>query len=445
MSQPPNLPLSPSPARADNPYSIYRLPEALTCWPAMTVMAAAFLVAALVFAAGGLMARAWMGFTLIFALLAVVVAMAGVSGAGVCLSDLARRRPYRGLVGYFMSGLWCLPKLLGAGLLMGLGVLAVFLALIVVFFVCKIPVLGPLLLVVVVPVAVLAMAALILALYVASSIVGPALWDGERVMHSLSIAWHITRKYPFAAIGKIVGGMLLSAIFASMLFGLITSASFTVGGLFAAVVGMGGDFGGGMGYGMRGGMGGGFSPLDILAGGASGHVMGAGVGFSLVFALASAFVFLLPLMVGVLTWCEFSEKVDLGSIRDSADEALKEVNSKVADLKEKAQAQAAAAAAAAAAATKAHTHPDSAATNAGAANGAPHSPATEAGATTNTATTSAAPAPAPAPAVHPASASAASAEAPAQPAAATGEACPQCHGEVQSGDRFCEHCGHKLV
>ena len=86
MNQPPNpapnAPLNPSPARTDNPYSIYRLPEALTCWPAMTVMAAAFLVAALVFAAGGLMARAWMGFTLIFALLAVVVAMAGLSGAG---------------------------------------------------------------------------------------------------------------------------------------------------------------------------------------------------------------------------------------------------------------------------------------------------------------------------------------------------------------------------
>lgn len=427
MSQPPNLPLSPSPARADNPYSIYRLPEALTCWPAMTVMAAAFLVAALVFAVGGFMARAWMGFTLIFALLAVVVAMAGVSGAGVCLSDLARRRPYRGLVGYFMSGLWCLPKLLGAGLVMGLGVLAVFLSLAVVFFVCKIPVLGPLLLVVVVPVAVLLMAALMLALYVASSIVGPALWDGERVMHSLSIAWHITRKYPFAAIGKIVGGMLLSAIFASMLFGLLTSASFTVGGMFAAVVGMGGDFGGGMGYGMGGRMGGGFNPMAIMMGGASGHVMGAGVGFSLVFALASAFVFLLPLMVGVLTWCEFSEKVDLGSIRDSADEALKEVNSKVADLKEKAQAQAAAAAAAATAATTAHP--------------------------TNSAANPASPAPAQAPAAAPVAPAAAPSVAPAAPvtpapeasAAPSAPACPQCHGEVQADDRFCEHCGHKLV
>ena len=433
MNQPPNpapnAPLNPSPARTDNPYSIYRLPEALTCWPAMAVMAAAFLVAALVFALGGVMARVWFGFTLLFAIVAVVVGMAGVSGAGACLSDLARGRPYRGLVGYFMAGLLCLPKLLGAGLVMGLGVLAVFLALAVVFFVCKIPVLGPLLLVVVVPVAVLLMAALMLALYVASSIVGPALWDGERVMHSLSIAWHITRKYPFAAIGKIVGGMLLSAIFASMLFGLLTSASFTVGGMFAAVVGMGGDFGGGMGYGMGGRMGGGFNPLAVMMGGASGHVMGAGVGFSLVFALASAFVFLLPLMVGVLTWCEFSEKVDLGSIRDSADEALKEVNSKVADLKEKAQAQAAAAAAAATAATTAHN-------------------------TTNTANT-ASPAPAQAPAAAPVALAAVTPAvapvapaAPAAPAASTAPsapACPQCHGEVQADDRFCEHCGHKLV
>ncbi|MBJ2165978.1 zinc ribbon domain-containing protein [Acidovorax sp. IB03] len=406
--------------RADNPYSIFRLPEALTCWPAVSVMAASFLVAALVFALGGALARVWMGFTVLLALVAIVVGLAGISGAGACLSDLARKRPYRGLVGYFIAGLLCLPKLLGAGLLMMLAALALFLALAVVFFICKIPVLGPLLLVVVVPVAVLAMAALMLALYVASSIVGPALWDGERVMHSLSITWHITRKYPFAAIGKIVGGMLLSAIFASMLFGLITSASFTVGGLFAAVVGMGGDFGGGMGYGMRHGMGGGFNPLAVMMGSASGHVMGAGVGFSLVFALASAFVFLLPLMVGVLTWCEFSEKVDLDSIRQAADEKLQDMNNKMADLKEKAQVQAAAAAAAATAATQ-------------------KTPAASPAAEQPSEATPAAP-------VAPTTAVAADPSAPAATAApAAAPACPQCHGTVQVGDRFCEHCGHKLV
>lgn len=435
--------------RSDSPYSIFRLPEALTCWPAMAVMAASFLVAALVFAVGGAMARVWVGFTLLFALVAIVVGLAGISGAGACLTDLARKRPYRGLVGYFMAGLACLPKLMGAGLLMGLAVIAVFLALAVVFFICKIPVLGPLLLVAVVPVAVLLVAALMLALYVASSIVGPALWDGERVMHSLSITWHITRKYPFAAIGKIVGGMLLSAIFASMLFGLITSASFTVGGMFAAVVGTGGGYGG-MGYGMGYGMGGGFNPMAIMMGGASGHVVGAGVGFSLVFALASAFVFLLPLMVGVLTWCEFSEKVDLDSIRHAADEKLKDVNSKVADLKEKAQAQAAAAAAAATAGG----------TGGGSSGGSvgPHAPS---GAAAYPAAVTPAPMPAAASAEEPAAGATAAPAAqdaiaagvgpqaliPPAPAIlpAAAAACPQCHGSVQAGDRFCEHCGHKLV
>ena len=214
--------------------------------------------------------------------------------------------------------------------------------------------------------------------------------------------------------------MLLSAIFASMLFGLITSASFTVGGLFAAVVGMGGDFGGGMGYGMRHGMGGGFNPLAVMMGGASGHVMGAGVGFSLVFALASAFVFLLPLMVGVLTWCEFSEKVDLDSIRQAADEKLQDMNNKMADLKEKAQVQAAAAAAAATAATQ-------------------KAPAASPAAEQPSEATPAAP-------VAPTTAVAAANSAPAAPAApAAAPACPQCHGTVQAGDRFCEHCGHKLV
>ena len=167
-------------------------------------------------------------------------------------------------------------------------------------------------------------------------------------------------------------------------------------------------------------MGGGFNPLAVMMGGASGHVMGAGVGFSLVFALASAFVFLLPLMVGVLTWCEFSEKVDLDSIRQAADEKLQDMNNKMADLKEKAQVQAAAAAAAATAATQ-------------------KTPAASPAAEQPSEATPAAPV---APTTAVAAATSASA-APAAPAAAP--ACPQCHGTVQAGDRFCEHCGHKLV
>ena len=83
------------------------------------------------------------------------------------------------------------------------------------------------------------------------------------------------------------------------------------------------------------------NPMGNLMGGYGGcHFLGAGIGYAVVFVTAMAFVLLLPLMVGVLTWCEFSEKVDLGSIRSTTDKALNEVNAKVAEMKEKAQAQA---------------------------------------------------------------------------------------------------------
>jgi hypothetical protein len=230
-------------------------------------------------------------------------------------------------------------------------------------------------------------------------------------MHALSIAWHIARHHPLAAIGKIVGGMLLSAIFASVLFGLLASASALVGGLAASVIGFGTQA----------------HPLYMMDGAFSGHMMGTGVGFSLVFALASALVFLLPLMVGVLTWCEFSALVDLDSIRQAADEKLQDVNTKMADLKDKAQAYGAgdkaAASYSAEPAPAAQTGPASAAAAAAA------SPA---------ATPTALPLPAPEPVSDPASSPA------AESAAAQATTCPQCHSAVQPTDRFCQQCGKNL-
>lgn len=367
--------------RSDSPYSIFRLPEALTCWQAVAVMAASYFAAGLLMVLGGMLAQTSFIFPALFGLVAFVILLAGTSGAGVCLTDLARQRAYRGSVSYFIAGLFSLPKLVGAGLLMGLASLGVMLGMALVLLVCKLPGIGPLLLVVAIPVLVLAMALMLVGYYVTSSIVGPALWDGERVMHSLSIAWAITRRYPFAAIGKIIGGLMLSGIFASLLVGLLTVSSLVVGGMATPIVGGGTLMGPLMGMGMG----------SLMRGAANGHLVGAGIGYALVFMTAAAFVFLMPLMVGVLTWCEFSEKVDLAGIRSTTDAKLKDVNAKVAEMKEKANSPAAVAPAAQAA-------------------------------------TTAAPATAPLSIDLPIG----------------GQACPKCQGEVQDGDRFCEHCGHKL-
>ena len=382
---------------SDSPYSIFRLPEALTCWQAVAVMGASYFGAALLGALGGMLAQVSVVFSVLLGLVALVVVFAGTSGAGVCLTDLARARPYRGVVGYFVAGLLSLPKLLGAGLLMMLLYGAVVLGAALVLLVCKLPGIGPVLLAVAIPVLVLVMALALLGNYVAGSIVGPAIWDGERVMHSLSIAWSITRNHPFAAIGKIIGGLLLSGIFAAMLFGLIAMSGTIVAAIGGPIIGMG--------MGMR------FDMGSLMGGYGGGHFLGAGIGYALVFVTAMAFVFLLPLMVGVLTWCEFSEKVDLGSIRRTTDHKLDEVNTKMAEMKEKAQAQVQAQ-------VQAHT-------------AAPV--AVPPGEAAPAAATGFAAAAVPSPTVPPST--------PSTPATAH---CPKCAQVVQCDDKFCEHCGQQL-
>ena len=383
----------------DNPYSIFRLPEALTCWQAVAVMGASYFGAALLAALGGMLGQVSVIFSVLLGLAALLVVLAGTSGAGVCLTDLARARPYRGVFSYFVAGLLSLPKLLGAGLLMLLLYGAVLLGAALVLLVCKLPGIGPLLLVVAIPVLVLVVALALLGNYVAGSIVGPAIWDGERVMHSLSITWSITRNHPFAAIGKIIGGLLLSGIFAAMLFGLIFLSSAIVAAIGGPIIGMG--------MGMR------FDMGSLMGGEGGGHFLGAGIGYALVFVTAMAFVFLLPLMVGVLTWCEFSEKVDLGRIRSTTDQKLDEVNAKMAEMKDKAQAQVQAQ-------VQAHT-------------AAPAAAPPGAGASAAGAATGSAAAGAPSPTTTPA--------APVAPATAH---CPRCAEAVHHDDRFCEHCGQQL-
>ena len=74
----------------DNQYSIFRLPEALTCWQAVSVMGASYFGAALLAALGGMLGQVSVIFSVLLGLAALLVVLAGTSGTGVCLTDLAR-------------------------------------------------------------------------------------------------------------------------------------------------------------------------------------------------------------------------------------------------------------------------------------------------------------------------------------------------------------------
>ncbi|WP_180682194.1 zinc ribbon domain-containing protein [Tepidicella baoligensis] len=357
---------------SENPYSIFRIPEALTCWQAVMVMATSGLVAMLLFALGGMLTQISWFFLFLLSLLAIIVFMAGVNGAGICLTDFVNKSPFRGVLGYLIAGLISLPKLIGASIILFILYIIAILAVAIILLICKIPGIGPLLLVVGIPMSILIVTMTMIGSYMAASIVAPAIWDGEKVLNSISITWEITKRYPFAAFFKIFGGFVISTIIGSIIFGLTFVASTIVAGMAIPIIGssisldipsmMAGSFGGG------------------------GHISGALIGFGLTFAAVSAFVFLLPLMVGILTWREFSQKVDLENIRQKTSVAIEEAKKKADEIKEKAKTQ-------------------SAPMTAG---------STQTGEEQLAAT----------------------------PASIN---CPQCKGTVQEGDRFCEHCGHKLI
>ena len=359
----------------DPTYSLLRLAEAITCWRAVGVIAGSAVLAVLLVTLGGLLAGVSLALPAIFTLLALVLVFAGVNGAGICLTDLAHGRPFRSLPDYVLAGVFTLPRLLGANILILLAYLGLLLAVALVLVVCKLPGLGAVLLVLAVPVSVLAVATALVGLYVAASLVAPAIWNGERVFHALSIAWTVTRRHPFEVMVKMLGGLLLSGLFAGLLFGILFTASLVVGGLAIPILGSGMSFDVGS---MMGGS------------GLAGMAAGMAAGYGLVYALAGSVVLMLPLMVGVLAWAEFSQRVDVATIRDSADAKLVKVKGKVDELKERGQAV-------------------------GASLGTTVVPTAD---------------PRPAPVA-----------APAAPALA----CPKCGGGVEPGDRFCEHCGHKMA
>ncbi|HMC16934.1 MAG TPA: hypothetical protein VKI18_14950, partial [Albitalea sp.] len=91
---------------------------------------------------------------LLGALVSMIVIWTGINAAGVLLMDQAKGVPPRGIVDALVYGLLCIPKVLLLGLVFFAVALAVFIVIALVYVVCKIPVLGPLLYTVAFPLSV---------------------------------------------------------------------------------------------------------------------------------------------------------------------------------------------------------------------------------------------------------------------------------------------------
>jgi hypothetical protein len=344
-----------------------------------------------------------MGFFFAFlgALVMFVSGATGVNAAGLLLMDQAKGVPARSLSDAVVGGLLCIPKFITLVIALLLVSLVVFIAVALVYLVCKIPFLGPILFVLVFPLSVVVLGLTLCGLFQCLFLALPAIWEGSSITQAIAKALAIVRSRLVESmlLLTVVGFLALGVgfiVFGVLITGLIPSASMMAGILGGD--GLGSMFGMLRGFGMeQGGYSGGRGSSGV------GYVAAAGIGGGLLWALAVSLVSLVYLLGLNLVYLRVTEGLDVGATEaalqagfDDAKRRAAELSQKAKDAAERAREQARQSGAAAQASAAAAS----------------------------------------------ATAAPAYSAAPAAPPATT--PCPKCSAPVGAGDLFCGVCGHKL-
>ncbi|MEQ1682530.1 MAG: zinc ribbon domain-containing protein [Burkholderiaceae bacterium] len=310
-----------------------------------------------------------MGFFFAFlgGLLMFAAGATGVNAAGLLLMDQAKGVPARSLSDAVMGGLLCIPKFIALGLALLLVTLAVFIAVALVYLVCKIPFLGPLLFVVVFPLSVVVLGLTLCGLFQCLFLALPAIWEGSSIAHAIAKALSIVRSRLVESMLLLTVVGFLSLMVGFIVFGVLITGLIPSAGLMAGI--LGGDglasvFGMLRGFGMEQGGYGGGSYGGGRGGSGVGHLAAAAIGGGLLWALAASLVSLVYLLGLNLVYLRVTEGLDVGATEaamqagfDDAKRRAAELSQKAKDAAERARAQARASAAAAQAGTAAATTP----------------------------------------------------------------------------------------
>ncbi|WP_215844510.1 zinc ribbon domain-containing protein [Acidithiobacillus montserratensis] len=166
------------------------------------------------------------------------LAGAGYLGAGFSLSAVVEERETPGISTSILFGIYTLPRLLGLMLLEGLMVFGLLIVEVILIEICRIPVLGGLLSLVVFPSLFLMNVALTAMFLVAVNLSGPALWFGESVSNALGHVLAVAKSRPGPVFFVLLLLFLLYLIVGGILAALAAYAASFTGAL--VVGGMGG-------------------------------------------------------------------------------------------------------------------------------------------------------------------------------------------------------------
>ncbi|HUP10222.1 MAG TPA: hypothetical protein VMU47_23925 [Caldimonas sp.] len=278
---------------------------------AIAAMYACLVVGVLVLAVAGRMGP--LG-ALVGAILFMVAMATGINAAGGLQMDAARGQAPRSVADALTFGMLCIPRLLLLALLLLLVVLAVVVALSVLLLICKIPVLGPLLYVVVFPLAVVALGVTVVGLLVCLVLALPAIWEGLGVLRAIAQTLEIVRTRLVEALLLLLLVGLLAFAAGMVVFGVLGAGVAPTMALSNSILDLdpGGAFG---------------SLLGAMQG--NGYAIAAGVGGGLLWAAASTLVAQVWLLGLVIVYGRVTVGIDVdlteGAWRRRLNEARRRV------------------------------------------------------------------------------------------------------------------------
>ncbi len=257
------------------------------------------------------------------ALIWLVALGTGVNAAGLLQMDHARGISPRSTVDALVYGLLCIPKLLALGIIFFAAVLAVFLAIAILLLVCKVPVLGPMLFVVVFPVSVVAAGVTIFGALICTVLSAPAVWQGASITRALAQTLAIARSRLVDAVLLLAFIGFISMAVAFIIFGVLGAGLLPTLGMTWSIVGFGpGDV----------------NPMmGMMQGGRLGHAIAGGIGGALLWAVAGSLVGQVYLLGLSLVYLRVTEDLDVGATEAALRGGLEAARRRGAELGDRAR------------------------------------------------------------------------------------------------------------
>jgi hypothetical protein len=266
-------------------------------------------------------------------LLYALVAGTGVSATGIMLLDKARESQPRSTSDALIFGLMCLLKLWLIALGVFIAALLVMLVPTVIYFICKIPGVGPLLLFFAHPILILCAGALIFFTSIFMTLIVPALWDGDTITQAAAKTIAILKERAVATVLYLLVMGVVTAIILGILAAVILPGFVSMTGLATAIIGA--KLAGGLAM---------LSSLPYammaLTSGESGHMVALALGSAMLVMLGVAAALQIQLMGINLVYLGVSEGVDTSGAENMLKRQFDQAKAKADEAKQRATAAA---------------------------------------------------------------------------------------------------------